>query len=353
MSKNLKKIGNIAFRNCSGLEAVNLPDGLTEIGSYAFLGCDKLKSVTLPDSVTSIGEEAFPESLVTDTVNGISYIGKWAVSSKQKDLPDIVILKDGTEGIASWALFLNENSTLVIPASVKNVSAEPYVYNRCSNTIKIYGSKAESYLLTNNAIKDVYFYDPECDLSDCNINSRYIDLIDEAKSEDTVIHGYSDSTAEKYANEHNMKFEPIEKEHIHAPETTLKIEKARVQKIAKNENGFEITIKGYNPFTIAAKSDIYDGLDKHPLHVGDVVSGVLKIKSDDNIASAIDLNTDSYGGDANCDSEVNMSDAVLIMQSIANPSTYGTEGTSELRITEQGMKNPADAAIFTADGHMS
>ena len=44
-------------------------------------------------------------------------------------------------------------------------------------------------------------------------------------------------------------------------------------------------------------------------------------------------------GDANCDGEVNMADAVLIMQSLANPDKYGVNGTDDTHITEQGMKN--------------
>jgi hypothetical protein len=44
-------------------------------------------------------------------------------------------------------------------------------------------------------------------------------------------------------------------------------------------------------------------------------------------------------GDANCDSSVNMADAVLIMQSIANPAKYGVKGSDNSHITEQGMKN--------------
>ncbi len=36
-------------------------------------------------------------------------------------------------------------------------------------------------------------------------------------------------------------------------------------------------------------------------------------------------------GDANCDGNVDMSDAVLIMQSLANPSNY--------KLTDQGSKN--------------
>ena len=44
-------------------------------------------------------------------------------------------------------------------------------------------------------------------------------------------------------------------------------------------------------------------------------------------------------GDANCDDEVDMADAVLIMQSISNPNKYGLEGTDSHRITAQGKLN--------------
>ena len=44
-------------------------------------------------------------------------------------------------------------------------------------------------------------------------------------------------------------------------------------------------------------------------------------------------------GDANCDGELSMADAVLIMQSLANPDKYGENGTAETHITEQGKKN--------------
>ncbi|MBR4627183.1 MAG: glycoside hydrolase family 9 protein [Ruminococcus sp.] len=51
-------------------------------------------------------------------------------------------------------------------------------------------------------------------------------------------------------------------------------------------------------------------------------------------------------GDANCDDQVNMADAVLIMQSIGNPDKYG-KGTDD-GITEKGEKN---ADVFnTGDG---
>ena len=44
-------------------------------------------------------------------------------------------------------------------------------------------------------------------------------------------------------------------------------------------------------------------------------------------------------GDANCDGAVDMSDAVLIMQALANPNKYGIGGTDGHAFTEQGWKN--------------
>ena len=44
-------------------------------------------------------------------------------------------------------------------------------------------------------------------------------------------------------------------------------------------------------------------------------------------------------GDANCDGNVDMADAVLIMQSLANPDKYGLNGTAKSHITSQGMAN--------------
>lgn len=44
-------------------------------------------------------------------------------------------------------------------------------------------------------------------------------------------------------------------------------------------------------------------------------------------------------GDTNCDGNVDISDAVLIMQSLANPDKYGLGGADDRAITEQGQIN--------------
>ena len=52
-------IGARAFRECSSLRSITIPNSVTSIAEEAFRGCSSLTSITIPNSVTSIAEEAF------------------------------------------------------------------------------------------------------------------------------------------------------------------------------------------------------------------------------------------------------------------------------------------------------
>ena len=72
-------IGKCAFKGCSGLTSLTLPDGITEIGRSAFFGCSGLTSLTLPAGITSIGDDAFYgcSGLTSITIpNGVTQIDK-------------------------------------------------------------------------------------------------------------------------------------------------------------------------------------------------------------------------------------------------------------------------------------
>ena len=78
---SVTSIGDNAFRDCSGLTSVTIPNSVTSIGDGAFAFCSGLTSVTIPNSVTSIGEGVFfgCTGLTTMTIpNPVTSIGGYA-----------------------------------------------------------------------------------------------------------------------------------------------------------------------------------------------------------------------------------------------------------------------------------
>ena len=102
------KIGTGAFRDCTGLTAVTLPNAMTSIGRNAFRDCTGLTTVTISNSVTSIGSYAFYgcTGLTEVTIpNAMTDIGGWAftyctglqtVIWNAHNVQDIPLSKSGT-----------------------------------------------------------------------------------------------------------------------------------------------------------------------------------------------------------------------------------------------------------------
>ena len=69
-------IGFSAFEDCSGLTSMTIPNSVTYISNSVFSGCSSLTSVTIPNSVTSIGSSLFDDcsgliTVVVETGNVI------------------------------------------------------------------------------------------------------------------------------------------------------------------------------------------------------------------------------------------------------------------------------------------
>lgn len=62
---SLEKIEGMAFRGCSLLQSVKLPDGITYIGSNAFMYCSELNEIMIPDSMIELDYWALAYSGIT------------------------------------------------------------------------------------------------------------------------------------------------------------------------------------------------------------------------------------------------------------------------------------------------
>ena len=69
---SVTSIGLSAFRDCSSLTSVEIPNSVTSIGSSAFYGCTGLTSIEIPNSVTTIDSSAFT-ILYLEALNNQNY----------------------------------------------------------------------------------------------------------------------------------------------------------------------------------------------------------------------------------------------------------------------------------------
>ena len=147
---SVTSIGDYAFRGCTGLTNITIPDSVKSIGDWALYGCTGLTSITIPDSVTSIGYEAFSGCSGLTTVNWNATACTSAGSSGYpifKGCSNLatVNIGDNVKIIPSYAFSGCTGLTSVtIPDSVTSIG--PAAFGGCSSlesiTIPFVGAKA-------------------------------------------------------------------------------------------------------------------------------------------------------------------------------------------------------------------
>jgi len=111
-------IRNSAFLGCTGLTSVTIPSAVTYIGDSAFLGCTGLTSVTIPNSVTSIKMGAF---------NGCTGLAEINVEPKNRyyaSIDGVLLNKSLTEIIRCPE---GKTGTFSIPSSVTSIGANAFI----------------------------------------------------------------------------------------------------------------------------------------------------------------------------------------------------------------------------------
>ena len=158
-------IGEGAFSNSTDLSSVYLgsidPDfgtvkysSLRTIENYAFRNCTSLQDIVIPDTVGFIGSHAFRGTgIYEDASGGVVYADNWIVDYTDS-LDGAVIVHDGTVGIANYAFYQCLTITSIrIPNSVKTIGRAAFY--QCSKL------KTVELPETLEVIEDYTFY--RCD----------------------------------------------------------------------------------------------------------------------------------------------------------------------------------------------
>ncbi len=339
-NNRIKEIGNKAFLYCVNLEEIILPDSVEKIGESAFESCSSLKKVRLPEELYSLSDNVFSycRSLTEiEMPKKISSIGMSAFSDCI-NLENIYLSDDIVE-LGSYSFknckMLKE---IVIPDGITELG--PETFSGCTSLEKVTLHDNISYIWSNV-------------FRDCT-SLEYVRLPQNI-----------DEISESVFNGSGIK-------EIEIPESVQYIgirafyDCKNLEKVILNEGGIcsierdafcntgikEITIpKSVTRISVFSTFDrdvilnVYEGSYAEQFAISEEYKykliGTVNNHNETDVTTVNNHNeTDAtIFGDANCDGNVNMADAVIIMQSIANPDKYGVNGTDDTHITEQGMIN--------------
>lgn len=153
-------IGDSAFRNCTGITTVAIPETVKSIGVDAFRGCSGLTSMIITDSVESIGVAAFQycSSLAELTLGrSVRYVGNYAAEGLSSltwlnftgDVSDWCGITFG-----NWAnpmafshnLHFNYDTiplrNLVIPEGIESINYNAFEWDTCLHSVSFPSSLA-------------------------------------------------------------------------------------------------------------------------------------------------------------------------------------------------------------------
>jgi hypothetical protein len=115
-----------------------IPETVTKFGDYAFDYCTSLSNILFSESLCDIGSSAFRNTAwYSNQADGVVYAGNIAYGIKG-EMPESVVLKDGTLAIANYAFYLQsgDNNTILknvhIPAGLKYIGSG--AFNSCRHS---------------------------------------------------------------------------------------------------------------------------------------------------------------------------------------------------------------------------
>ena len=148
-------IDNYAFRNCSGLRSITIPNSVKSIGLRAFWGCSSLTSITIPNGVESIeygtfwGCSSLTSITIPNSVKSIDVDAFWGCSSLTS-----ITLPNSVKSIGLSAFQgCNSLTSITIPNSVESIEGSAF-----------WGCSSLTSITLPNSVKSIR----QCAFQGCN-----------------------------------------------------------------------------------------------------------------------------------------------------------------------------------------
>ncbi len=211
-AEGLTMIGRFAFADCTGLTELMLPDSVKEIGESAFINCSGVTGILIPASVSTLKSGVFAGTGITElTIPGnVNSCGAAFYNCSELVSVDV---SDGMSIMYGSFYGCGKLEKVVLPESLKMISRS--TFGKCTRLkdVWIYSMDLEFDVRTEAYVTGVYIEDHELVYEPYTIETLADDdMTVFGDCPDVTIHAYPGSTAEAYAAEHGLRFEPIQEE---------------------------------------------------------------------------------------------------------------------------------------------
>ena len=147
---SVEVIYDYAFSGCSGLTNLTIPNSVTRINQYAFSGCTGLINLTIPNSVYSIGPHAF-SGLLNVNYSGSASGSPWGAFFANCYAEGCLVYSNADK---TNLLYCSKAATgeIIVPNSVTSI--ESGVFSGCSNITSVTIPNSVTSMITSSAFKD-------------------------------------------------------------------------------------------------------------------------------------------------------------------------------------------------------
>ncbi len=350
--KNVKTIEPYVFKGCSTLKSAEFNDGLEVIGSEAFRHSGLSSPIVIPASVKAIEDGAFQDcpdlrrmmmysadcelgDHFADT-NLYGYKDSTAAAYGERNAPKFLNIFPSDEMCSTWDFFDIEDKSIPLDIYVQD---GVHYYPRSEGGYKVFYTDED---VTELVIPDEVNGYPVVEVTDKFSAGEGL-----FKRLTSLKLGKSIRILGTYAFENCTKLTEVELNDAleiigpfsfrNCPISTPVVLPESVKEIG--DYSFNDT-DGVIDLTVLSKDCTFVGANVIKTGITGYKGSTAEAYAEKNGLAFTEIQSVSEKlGDTNCDGNVELADAILILQSLASPDIYGEQGSYKKHLTAQGKKN--------------